>query len=119
MEVGDKVVTGTFQNDAYVEAGIVNVNKLAEKSASVKLSDSVSSYLKEIKHQMQAPLLKNFSDLYLLLKESLVGHAYQLLQREVIRMDIYLKIRNAFAQSKKFGNVLEQALNILRFGTFN
>lgn len=114
VDVGSKTIAGVFRQDQFVSGEPVNPQLVMDLIGKQKLSSSIEEQLRSVGHSFRKVKVRQISELYVLLKESLVGFVYNLTSEGVIRQNTYLKLRNLLRVSKTFDNTIEEFQLALR-----
>ena len=114
LDVGKKSVMGKFHNDEIVDNCFVDASKFADKINNNKLEESMEEYLKTINYNVKEVFLRGLHDLYKILKEPLVDFVLKLIDMGVLRLKVYILLKNLFSKGT-FENILEDIKIFLKY----
>lgn len=114
LDVNSKSVTGKFYNDQIVDSCFVDVSVFADKINSCEIEESMEEHLKNNNYMIKDQFLRGLHDLYKIIKDSLVDFVLQLVEIGLLRLKVYVILKNLFSKSA-FENILEDIKLFLKY----
>ena len=113
VEHNKKTISGLFENDNFKESVFYNIMLHTDKLSYERLSPTVEEYLKENSFKLIPPFVKNFGEIYLAVKDSLVVYVLDLVEKGVLRLSTYLKVKSIFSKQSQFEYFVDDIIYLL------
>lgn len=103
----NQTISGTFFEDEFKEPGYFNFQEHSNIISQTPNYLSVNEFIKSSDFQLKSKELTNVSQIYNLVKESLISLVLSLVENSTLRMFCYQLVKNIFFSSVQFETVIK------------
>lgn len=114
VEHNKQTISGKFAKDVFLEPVFYNISQHTDKLSQCRIESTMEEFLQKKNSEFKRSFVKNYGEVYASVKDSLVSHVLDLVEKGVLRLSSYLKIKSIFTKSSRFEYFIDDILYLLK-----